>query len=84
LPLTYFCWIFPLKEEKGLVKSVWDFSGVIDTAEIVSGVSMTMTSLKFEYNPSHMRNSFRPWISALGGIVWWKKPRVENLVQLFL
>jgi hypothetical protein len=39
LSLLYFCWIFPLKEEKGLVKSVWDFSRVnvndiIDKAEI--------------------------------------------------
>jgi hypothetical protein len=39
---------------------------------------------KFEYNRfsrrirSHMRNGFREWIRALGGIVRWNKPRVEN------
>jgi hypothetical protein len=55
------------------------FSGVNDTAEIVSAVSMT--SLKFEYNRfsrrirSHMLDGFRAWIRVLGGIVWWKKPR---------
>jgi hypothetical protein len=26
----------------------------------------------------HMRNGFSPWIRALGGVDWWKKPRVEN------
>jgi hypothetical protein len=31
-----------------------------------------------------MRNGFSPWIRALGGIVKWKKPRVENLVTLSL
>jgi hypothetical protein len=42
------------------------FSVVNDTAELVSGVSLT--PLKFEYNWfsqqiwSHMRNGFRPWI----------------------
>jgi hypothetical protein len=34
LPLKYFWGIFPLKEEKGLVKSVWDWhcwnSNIID------------------------------------------------------
>jgi hypothetical protein len=35
-------------------------------------------------NRNHMRNSCRPWIRAPGGIVWWKKPRVENLVTLSL
>jgi hypothetical protein len=84
LSLEYFCWIFPLTEEQGLVKSVWDFSGVT----LISAVSMT--PLKFEYNRfsrrirSHMRNGFRAWIRALGGIVWWKKPRVKNLVLLSL
>jgi hypothetical protein len=38
LPLTYFYWIFPLTEEKGLVKSVWDFRGVT----LISAVSMTL------------------------------------------
>jgi hypothetical protein len=126
LPLKYFCWIFPVKEEKGLVKSVWEFSGVTiisavsltprksfqrcqwhrgnhfsgviqrcqwhrwnhfggvnDTAEICHFaitviLAVSMTPLKFEYNRfsrrirSHMRNGFRPWTRALGGIVWWK------------
>jgi hypothetical protein len=35
--IEFFCWIFPLKEEKGLVKSVGDFSGVT----LISAVSMT-------------------------------------------
>jgi hypothetical protein len=30
------------------------------------------------------KTCFRPWTRALGGIVWWKKPRVENLVTLSL
>jgi hypothetical protein len=30
----------------------------------------------------HMRHGLSPWIKALGGIVWWKKPRVENPVTL--
>jgi hypothetical protein len=38
LPLKYFCWIFPFKEEKGLVKSVWDFSSVT----LISVVSLTL------------------------------------------
>jgi hypothetical protein len=52
--------------------------------------SSSMTPLKFDYNRfsrrirSHMRNGFRPWIRALGGNVWWKKTRVENLVTLSL
>jgi hypothetical protein len=29
---------------------------------------------------SHIQNGFSPWIRALGGIVWWKKLRVENLM----
>jgi hypothetical protein len=33
---------------------------------------------------SHMRNGCIPWIRALGGVDWWKKPRVENRVQLSL
>jgi hypothetical protein len=31
-----------------------------------------------------MQKGFRQWIRALEGIVWWKKPRVENLVTLSL
>jgi hypothetical protein len=31
-----------------------------------------------------MQNGFRPWIRSLEGIVWWKKPRVKNLVTLSL
>jgi hypothetical protein len=33
---------------------------------------------------SRMQNCCRAWIRALGGIVWWKKPRVKNLVLLSL
>jgi hypothetical protein len=36
----------------------------------------------FSANKSHMRNGFSPWIRALEGIVWWKKPRAENPVAL--
>jgi hypothetical protein len=41
LPLKYFCLIFPLKEEKGLVNSVWDFSGIT----LISAVSLTPRKL---------------------------------------
>jgi hypothetical protein len=37
LPLKYFCWIFPLKEEKEIVKSAWDFNGVT----LISAVPFT-------------------------------------------
>jgi hypothetical protein len=37
LPLKYFCWIPPLKEEK-----VNGFRGVIDNAEIISAVSLIL------------------------------------------
>jgi hypothetical protein len=33
----YFCWIFSVKEEKGLVNSVGNFSG----AALISAVSLT-------------------------------------------
>jgi hypothetical protein len=40
---------------------------------------------KFSRRIRHqMRNGFRPWIRDLGGVDWWKKSRVENLVQLSL
>jgi hypothetical protein len=143
LPLKYFCWIFPLTEEKGRVKSVWDFSSVT----LISAVSMTprksfqrfhwhrwnsakkfcskcpyeifhfaikiisavsMTPLKpFQRCQLHHWNRFSGvnyrWNSNIidflgeyeaicetalgresGGIVWWKIPRVENLVLLSL
>jgi hypothetical protein len=32
----------------------------------------------------HIQNRISPWIRAPGGIVWWKKPSVENLVTLSL
>jgi hypothetical protein len=63
------------------------FRGVNYTAEIVSAVSMT--PLKLEYNRfsqrkrSHMRNGFRALIRAIGGIVWWKKTRVESCYSPF-
>jgi hypothetical protein len=50
----------------------------------------SLTLLKFEYCifsrriRGHLRKGFRPWIRALGGVDWWKKPRVENFVQLSL
>jgi hypothetical protein len=53
LPLTYFCWIFPLKEEKGLAKSVWDFSGVT----LISVVSLTLRRL-FQRYRWHRGNCF--------------------------
>jgi hypothetical protein len=33
---------------------------------------------------SRIQKGFSPWIRGPGGIVWWKKPRVENLVTLSL
>jgi hypothetical protein len=38
----------------------------------------------FSANSKPIRNGFSPWSRALGGIVWWKNPRVENLVTLSL
>jgi hypothetical protein len=52
LPLKYFCWIFPLKEEKWRVKSVWDFSGVT----LISAVSLT-PRISFERCQWHRGNS---------------------------
>jgi hypothetical protein len=46
-----------------------------------------MPPMKFEYCRrilGHMQNGLSPWLRALGGVDWWKKPRVENLVQLSL
>jgi hypothetical protein len=53
-----------------------DFSGVIDTAEIVSAV--LMKPLKFEYFRlsrrirSHIRTGLNPLIRNQGGFDWWK------------
>jgi hypothetical protein len=33
---------------------------------------------------SRIQKDFSPWIRGPGGIIWWKKPRVENLVTLSL
>jgi hypothetical protein len=33
---------------------------------------------------NRIQKFFSPWIRGPGGIVWWKKPRVENLVTLSL
>jgi hypothetical protein len=30
---------------------------------------------------SHIKKGFNPCIRGLGGVVWWKKPEVENLVS---
>jgi hypothetical protein len=33
---------------------------------------------------SRIKKGFSQWIRGPGGIVWWKKPKVENLVTLSL
>jgi hypothetical protein len=33
---------------------------------------------------SHIQKGFKPCIRGLGGVVWWKKPEVKNLVSLQL
>jgi hypothetical protein len=54
--------------------------GLIETAESELCKRLSRFSLRIR---SYMRNSLSPWIRALGGIVWFKKPRVENLVNPF-
>jgi hypothetical protein len=53
LPLKFFCWIFPLTEGKGLVKSVWDFS----CATLISAVSLTLLK-SFQRCQCRRRNRF--------------------------
>jgi hypothetical protein len=46
------------------------FCGLIETAESELCKRLSQFSRR---KRSHMPNGFRPWIRALGGIVWWKK-----------
>jgi hypothetical protein len=70
---------------KPISRSHWDcgiwFRGLIETA----GSELCKRLSQFsQQKRSHMQNGSRPWIRALGWIVWWTKPRVENLVTLSL
>jgi hypothetical protein len=74
-----------LKPLKPLPRFHWNHGsglcGLIDTAEADNLKQFSRISRRF---PSHMQNGFTPWIRALGGVDWWKNPRVENLVTLSL
>jgi hypothetical protein len=74
-----------LRPRKPIPRSHWDrwiwFRGLIETAGFKLCTRLSQFSRR---KRSHMQNGFWPWIRALGGIVWWKIPRVENLVTLSL
>jgi hypothetical protein len=59
------------------------FRGLIETAETDSELCKRLSQFS-QRKRSHMQKGFKPWIKALGGIVWWKKLRVKNLVTLSL
>jgi hypothetical protein len=63
-----------LRPWKPIPRSHWDrgnrFRGLIETA----GSELCKWLSRFSRRKrSHMQNGFRPWVRALGGIVWWKK-----------
>jgi hypothetical protein len=74
---------------------MYGFRGLIETAESGKNFNNIIYTQKGSFlqkttsekiwiprSDIDIRNGFRPWIRALGGIVCWKKPRVENLVTL--
>jgi hypothetical protein len=70
---------------RGTLTKNFRVRGLIETAESDFGDFVETSYHRFSRRiRSHMQNGFRPWIRALGGIVWWKKPRVKNLVTLSL
>jgi hypothetical protein len=66
----------------------WLHSGVNNTAVHVTAVSMIPLCnqlCRFTPQPrSHIQKCFNSCIRGLGGVVWWEKTEVENLVSGFL
>jgi hypothetical protein len=60
-------------------------NGIIDTAVTCTEVSLTpLCNQLCRFSPrirSHIQKGCNPCIMGLGGVVWWKKPVVENLVS---
>jgi hypothetical protein len=54
------------------------------TKKIYININWLAKNNSISVNSKQNSKGFSPWIRGPGGIAWWKKPRVENLVTLSL